>query len=99
EGANLFHTIGCTACHPPQDGTAVPDSTSVPLTGLNRKYNLNSLASFLQKPHQTRPSGRMPSLNLTDNESASLAHFLLRNGDVELIPNMHFKVYEGQWDK
>lgn len=99
EGSKLFHTIGCTACHAPQDGTAAPDSTSVPLVGINKKYHLASLATFLQKPHQTRPSGRMPSLNLTESEAVSLAHFLLRDGDVQLQPNMRFKVYAGSWDR
>ncbi len=42
-----------------------------------------------------RPSGRMPSLHLSDEESRDIASFLIREVDVE--PNIHFEYFEGDW--
>lgn len=98
-GDQLFHQIGCTACHAPRNGTPVPSATSVPLVALEAKYTIPSLAAFLKNPHAVRPSGRMPSLNLNDDEARDLAHYLL--GDLVLTPrtpNMRFAAYHGNWD-
>ncbi|MEZ6137181.1 MAG: c-type cytochrome [Pirellulaceae bacterium] len=64
-GDQIFHRIGCTACHAPQDGLKVNAETSVPLGELAAKYTLDSLSSFLRDPHAVRPSGRMPHFGLT----------------------------------
>jgi mono/diheme cytochrome c family protein len=98
-GEQVFHQIGCTACHAPRNGTPVPSATSVPLVFLEAKYTIPSLAAFLKNPHAVRPSGRMPSLNLNDDEARDLAHYLL--GDLVLTPrtpNMRFAAYHGSWD-
>ena len=111
EGERLFHTVGCAACHAPRQ-TADPQNpgfsekpgfslaTSVPLGALEQKYSIPSLIAFLKDPHAVRPSGRMPSLNLNDEEVQRIAHYLL--GDLVLAPrnpNMRFAVYHGSWDR
>ena len=78
-GQNLYHEIGCVACHSPRDNThkrLLPDD-SVPLGPLPGKYSTDGLAEFLQNPHTVRPAGRMPAMNLTHWEAIDLANYLL----------------------
>lgn len=69
-GKKLFATVGCAACHGPENGSA-----AVPIA-LARYYTHGALAAFLQDPLHTRPSGRMPSTELTNVEAADLAAYL-----------------------
>lgn len=81
---------------PVADLPARPDYV-MPLGHPESKYNVASLAAFLQQPHQVRPSGRMPSLNLNPNEARDIASYLLR--DVDVKANIEFEYFEGSWDK
>lgn len=99
-GERLFHTIGCTACHAPRNGQKVSTATTIPLPDLKAKTTIPALAEFLKNPQHFRPAGRMPSLNLNNDEARDLAHYLI--GDVDVKPrevNLHFAAYEGAWDK
>ncbi|MEZ6091330.1 MAG: family 16 glycoside hydrolase [Pirellulaceae bacterium] len=98
-GQEMFHMIGCVACHTPQDGTQVGDATSIPFGKIAEKYTLDSLQAFLKTPHAVRPSGRMPSFGLNDDEATDLATYLL--GDVILgagAVNVKASFYEGRWE-
>ena len=53
-------------------------AASVPLGDLARKYSVSQLGAFLVNPLQWRPSGRMPSLNLSPGEAQAIAMYLLR---------------------
>ena len=75
-GKELYHSIGCVACHGPQDETA-PEGFQ-PLGSLAEKTTVDALTQFLLNPHQIRSSGRMPSLWLTEDEARALSVFLLR---------------------
>lgn len=120
-GDQLFHQVGCVACHGPlraappvqtagpkgledeagrQSSVAdasgsAPAARPVPLGNVAAKYSINSLAEFLKNPHAVRPSGRMPDLNLNDQEARDIAHYLLR--DIQVEPNLKFKYFEGNW--
>lgn len=96
-GESLFHQVGCVACHDRQQANAPPLPDSVPLGLLSKKYSLPSLQQFLAEPLTVRPSGRMPHLNLTADESRDIASYLLR--DQALTPNVRYAYYEGNWDK
>jgi mono/diheme cytochrome c family protein len=79
KGKELFHSVGCIACHAPEqtEGITTP---MVPLPiGLAGKTTVEHLTKFLQNPQHDRPSGRMPSLGLTEDESRSIAIYLLRD--------------------
>ncbi len=80
-GRELFHTVGCVACHSPRDssGQALLSDDSVSLGPLGRKYNRDGLVEFLKNPHAVRPSGRMPSLKLTHWEAVDISNYLLRS--------------------
>lgn len=77
-GREVFHTVGCVACHSPRDdaGRELLPEDSVPLGQLSAKYSISSLARFLEQPLVARPSGRMPDMKLTHWEAIDLAHYL-----------------------
>ena len=50
----------------------------MPLGQLASKTTPQALALFLANPLHARPSGRMPSLNLTNDEARAIAAYLLR---------------------
>lgn len=78
-GRELFHAIGCVACHAPRDknGAELQKGDSVSLNSVGTKYNLPGLVEFLRDPHLSRPTGRMPNMKLTHWEALDVAHFLL----------------------
>lgn len=78
-GKDLFHTVGCVACHSPRDeaGKEMIRTGVVALEHVPRKYSPGSLAEFLLEPLRTRPSGRMPDMRLTPGEARSLASYLV----------------------
>lgn len=96
KGRQLFHSIGCVACHSPQETIEelktseiqAPRFTgvlgdrfvgeAVPIGDLSRKTSVLALADFLKNPLASRPSGRMPSLNLSSSESLAIAMYLAR---------------------
>jgi mono/diheme cytochrome c family protein len=56
------------------------NETSVPLGDLRREYAPSELARFLLDPLATHPTGRMPSLNLTEAEAGAIATYLEFSG-------------------
>ena len=96
-GSATFHRVGCAACHNALGENAADLPTSVALPDLGKKYTASSLAAFLKDPLKSRPSGRMPSLGLKDEEYRDLAQFFVR--DVQLAPNVEYAIYHGDWQK
>ncbi|MFO0881120.1 MAG: c-type cytochrome [Gemmataceae bacterium] len=81
QGFDLYHKVGCVACHGTRTGRGEPDkllSTSVPMSDLKTKYTIASLATFLQDPLHSRPAGRMPRLLNKAEEARAVATFLLQ---------------------
>ena len=76
-GESLYHRVGCVACHAPQN-TPTDLAASAPLPRMAEKWAFDGLRRFLLDPLASRPSGRMPAMNLTDGEAADIAHYLLR---------------------
>ena len=73
-GKALYHSVGCVACHSPEQAVA----GSVPLGPLAEKYSLASLTQFLEDPLAVRPGGRMPDMRLDHFEAVDIASYLLR---------------------
>ncbi|MFT7631032.1 MAG: cytochrome c553 [Mariniblastus sp.] len=96
QGEKLFHSVGCVACHDPQNSGATI-ATSIPLGKLETKYTLPGLTDFIKNPMHVRPSGRMPQFNLTDQEINDIATYLLRENATGSAIN--FAYYEGSWEK
>ncbi len=99
EGARLFHSRGCAACHSPRDekGTELLPKISAPLGALEKKYSIRSLVDFLRQPHASRPSGRMPDMRLPGQDAERIAHYLLR--DTRVPGHLAYTMYRGQvWE-
>jgi len=89
-GKKLFHKIGCVSCHESGQGVGL---VHVPM-----KYGMDSLTAFLFQPLHTRPSGRMPDMNLTRDEARSIAGYLIGmegRGGLRLKPEA-VKVFAGK---
>ncbi len=99
-GRDLFAKAGCVACHGTRDAKGDQEklfANSVPLGNLKAKYSLGSLKAFLENPHQTRPSGRMPGL-LNAKESGDVANYLMQGTDPTAASNnMKYGYYQGSW--
>lgn len=67
-GEQTFRRIGCRECH------RTPES----LAHLKDKYSVRSLSAILLRPHESRPSRRMPDFGLSPGEAHDLSHHLLR---------------------
>ncbi len=79
-GAKLFRYSGCAACH----GEFIPD--------LNEKYTYGSLSALIAHPLPVRPDGRMPSLQMSIDESADIAGYLLGlSADAPKLERIRFK--------
>ncbi|MEY2600494.1 MAG: hypothetical protein RLZZ142_2753 [Verrucomicrobiota bacterium] len=85
-GKEIYHSIGCVACHSPGANSVPPEGAfrpgdfsypSVPWPELSLKYSLSSLTQFLRDPLATRPDGRMPKLPLEPQDAVDLAGYLL----------------------
>src|ERR1043165_3625959 len=99
-GRDLYHKVGCVACHGTRNARGDQDKvfdTTVLLGDLKAKYTLGSLKSFLENPHQARPSGRMPGL-LNTKEAGDVANYLMQ-GTVPGITaaNITYAYYEAAW--
>ena len=99
EGNQLFHTVGCVACHSPRssNGLELIPHDSVALGELSTKYSYQSLRQFLQKPHLIRPSGRMPDLRLPNQDLDRIVHYLLQK--TEVPGHLRYKTWRGKvWE-
>ena len=101
KGKKLYRQIGCVVCHgEPAETTngqrtgPTIAATVLPLGDLSKKYSIISLTNFLHDPHKTRPSGRMPSLNLNSAEATDITHYLLANLAAVGGGNVKYAYYE-----
>ena len=78
-GKQLYHTVGCIACHAAENGSPAAKVPSIPLPNLAEKTTVNELETFLLDPVKVRPGSRMPSSGLGQDEAHALAVYLLRN--------------------
>jgi mono/diheme cytochrome c family protein len=101
-GNTLYHKVGCVACHGTRNAEGVQAKlfdTSVPLGDLKAKYTLASLKTFLENPHKTRPSGRMPGI-VAGKEASDVANYLMQGTVAGFAGiNMNYAYYEGAWTK
>ncbi len=84
-GRELFHSIGCVACHAPEPSSAAPATPSVPLPDLAAKTSVGALTQFLLQPDRIRQGGRMPSFYLSEEEATDIAVYLLRDQEPEIV--------------
>ena len=101
QGRSFYHQVGCVACHAPQEATNSLDASSVPLGNLAKKTTVDELIGFLKDPLKTHPSGRMPSMNLSENEATAIALYLLREQPITTnltpIKGLSYQYVEGDF--
>jgi mono/diheme cytochrome c family protein len=87
-GRELYHSVGCVACHEPradfaktiageQVQAADVRTVSVRLGKLGNRFTRAGLLAFLKNPHESRPDGRMPQVPLNEKELVDLVGYLL----------------------
>ena len=97
-GRQLYHRIGCVACHAPEVGfrpEGLPETAEIELAGLPSVpmnladlYDLDALTHFLLRPNEHRPSGRMPDFQLSEKEASDVAAYLKAGPDLFLPDNV-----------
>ena len=87
-GRELFHSVGCIACHAQRDdeGKEIASGGVVTLAHLASKYNRRSLSDFLYQPLRVRSAGRMPDMKLTKVESQAIGEYLVGDANEDQIP-------------
>lgn len=82
-GRELFHSVGCIACHSPRGdkGEELTGQGVVKLVD-SAKYSRESLGDFLFN-HCVSPAGRMPDMKLTRPEAHALASYLMGDAKSE----------------
>jgi len=116
-GRQLFHGIGCVACHSPLE---TPEDLELPwwefetpptfdalantpelgdvvhLGDLSRKTTVGALTQFLLSPHDARPAGRMPNMDLNAEDAKAIAAYLLRHQLIEsaAAPGLRYEYFE-----
>ncbi|MCA9135777.1 MAG: DUF1080 domain-containing protein [Planctomycetales bacterium] len=99
-GKQLYHSVGCVACHESFDGEQTPAATTVPLGEIESKYTVDSLAKFLTDPHAVRSGGRMPALVGSVGDAYAIAGYLTRKVTRrENEGKFRRRIYKGQWQK
>jgi len=96
-GEQLYHEIGCFACHGSRRKDAQNPAAVVPLGRVDSKYTIPSLTAFLKDPLHVRPGGRMPAFNLNDKQARDLACWFLK--DLKLPATVKYEYYEVDWQK
>jgi cytochrome c len=112
-GRQLFHSVGCVACHAPQESVedlasplwsfkldaALAPNVAAELGNAAFGTTVDALAKFLVDPLAARPSGRMPSLKLNEGEARAIATYLLRGqaGAIEELPGWRSEYFEGDF--
>ena len=89
QGRELYHALGCVACHSALEPLArvFGDSTLsrklpaakpvAPFGDLEGKWRPGALSRFLQDPEALYPDGRMPAMGLSASEADLLANYLV----------------------
>ena len=80
-GAKLFEVVGCAVCH----GSSGGQQPLYRLRFVRAKASTQQLAALLRDPLRVHPAGRMPSLQLSEQEALALAAYV-RSGPYDPEP-------------
>ncbi len=82
-GKELVETVGCKGCHVVGDDTRMRDRRGMSydiapeLTRASSKLDPDWVFEWIKNPRQFRPTTRMPSLRLTDQEARDIVAYLM----------------------
>ena len=86
EGAALFASLGCLACHTSPEVTADKAGDRTPLAHVAAKWHGAALVEYLRDPSRHYRTTRMPNFRLSQDEASKLAAFLLTSAKGEVAP-------------
>jgi mono/diheme cytochrome c family protein len=84
-GARLFASLACIACHP-LPGSPASDTDRVDLTSVRQKWNVGSIDRYIAAPSEIHPGTRMPTFPLTPSEVDSITAFINANSAPPVSP-------------
>jgi mono/diheme cytochrome c family protein len=102
-GKSLFTSVGCIACHRPEEdrpaaapaglsfyglGAAGDVRANFPLKALASKTTPERLAAYLLDPVAVDPGGRMPHMLLHGHEAEDIARYLCQSADNDTSPDL-----------
>lgn len=73
QGRGIFEANGCSGCHG-DTGMGTPVAPS--LVGVTARYPSDQLATVLRNPTAKMRAGRMPSVDLSENDMSALLNYL-----------------------
>jgi type 1 glutamine amidotransferase/mono/diheme cytochrome c family protein len=76
-GLQLYENLSCIACHHFEPPQVIDEYDRISLFHVNQKYPPGSLAAFLSEPGRHHASTRMPDFNLTPEQAAQLAAYVV----------------------
>ncbi len=88
EGAALFASLGCLACHATPDTPVAKAGDRTPLAHVAAKWHGDALVEYLQDPARHYRTTKMPNFRLSRGEAGKLAAYLLADakGAVASVP-------------
>ncbi len=92
-GEELYHGVGCVACHEPGAAALAAEMAA--------KTTLPALSAYLLDPGSVDRSGRSPAMGLDAAEARALAHFLLAGqagGSAQRVAGLAVEVFEAELD-
>jgi cytochrome c2 len=98
-GKTHYHTKGCVACHSPRTDYAPPDGRpavgefsygAASFPALAEKYDVAALAAVVRDPLASRSDGRMPRIEMEEQDTLDIAAYLLgiAGSDGETAPKL-----------
>lgn len=76
DGGDIFHKLGCVACHTRPDKSA--ENERVPLNNIAWKFkSISVLTAFLKNPAKHYKWIKMPDFELNDKDAKSLAAYIM----------------------
>jgi mono/diheme cytochrome c family protein len=76
DGASLFESLGCIACHHFEPPHQQDEFNRLSLHFVDAKYPPTALAAFLKNPTAHHVASRMPDFHLADEEADALTRFV-----------------------
>ncbi len=86
EGAALFASLGCLACHATPDVPVAKAGGRTPLAHVAAKWHGEALVEYLQEPARHYRTTKMPDFRLSRDEAGKLAAYLLTSAKGEVAP-------------
>lgn len=86
EGAALFASLGCLACHATPDVPVAKAGDRTPLAHVAAKWHGDALVEYLLDPARHYRTTKMPNFRLSRDEAGKLAAYLLASAKAEVAP-------------